>query len=67
MTEERETEQAQQKGAQQVVGISEDDPIVQRLRENIKRETGVELDQLLNPSKVCWYCCALMCTVYMCQ
>lgn len=67
MTEERETEQAQQKGAQQVVGISEDDPIVQRLRENIKRETGVELDQLLNPSKVCWCCRALMCTVYMCQ
>lgn len=36
---------------QERTGISEDDPLVQRLRENILKETGVELDQLLNPSK----------------
>lgn len=33
-------------------GISEDDPLVQRIRDDVLRETGVELDQLLNPSKV---------------
>eukprot|EP00624_Nannochloropsis_granulata_P001320 evm.model.NODE_16421_length_6325_cov_27.414228.3 len=33
-------------------GISEDDPMVQRIRDEVLRETGVELDQLLNPSKV---------------
>lgn len=52
MTEDRETEKVEQRAQPQMTGISEDDPIVQRLRENIKKETGVELDQLLNPSKV---------------
>lgn len=39
-------------------GISEDDPLVQRIRDDVLRETGVELDQLLNPSKVRW-CCSI--------
>lgn len=48
-TKEPETQPMQMK--QERTGISEDDPLVQRLRENILKETGVELDQLLNPSK----------------
>ncbi|KAM3571965.1 hypothetical protein VYU27_006029 [Nannochloropsis oceanica] len=43
------TEREQQ---QERKGISEDDPMVQRIRDEVLRETGVELDQLLNPSKV---------------
>ncbi len=38
--------------AQERKGISEDDPLVQRIRADVLRDTGVELDQLLNPSKV---------------
>lgn len=41
-------------------GISEDDPLVQRIRDDVLRETGVELDQLLNPSKVSW-CWSISC------
>jgi hypothetical protein len=35
-----------------VEGISEDDPIVQKIRDDVLRETGVALDQLMNPAKV---------------
>ena len=46
---------AQADEVQERKGISEDDPLVQRIREDVRRETGVDLDQLLNPSKVGMY------------
>ncbi|TFJ85236.1 hypothetical protein NSK_003659 [Nannochloropsis salina CCMP1776] len=49
---ERTAASGKQEQAQERVGISEDDPMVQRIREDVRRETGVDLDQLLNPSKV---------------
>jgi hypothetical protein len=48
------------KEGRQVTGITEDDPLVQRIRDDVLRETGVELDQLMNPSKV-------RCVVVMCE
>lgn len=45
--------------AQERKGISEDDPLVLRIREDVLRETGVELDQLLNPGKV--RSCGIVC------
>ncbi len=48
----KEPEAPPQDDQQERKGISEDDPLVQRIRDDVLRETGVELDQLLNPSKV---------------
>lgn len=44
--------------------LSSDDPFVQRIEAQIWEESGVGLEELLNPAKVRLLCCVCVCVCW---